>query len=132
MHHSILKFTIKNSVLAVVLIAIYYLVQNRFPTLDALLATCTTVFIFLFSVVSYRFLVQNMQKPGNSFVNTFMALMGGKLFLFLAYILVVVLGGEGKVDTNSFLIVFLINYALFTMVEIRDLLTMNDTLATKK
>lgn len=109
--------TIYSIIIALISIAVYY----GFPGIKI-----TPVFLFLIAfmyainLLLFGKLAQAIQNKPNRFINAYMLLNFGKLFIYIAIIAVYIY--MNRSDAIPFTITFLVYYVIFTAYEIITLL----------
>ncbi|MEI6883640.1 MAG: hypothetical protein WCO02_04085 [Bacteroidota bacterium] len=107
---SLLIVTISAGILA---LALYYLLPAAWfsPALPVLFA-----FFYSCSLISFMILSNSIQKKFSRFTSMFMLTTAGKLFLFIA--IMIIYSFLNKKDAVPFLLNFFVLYLIFTIFEV--------------
>jgi L-asparagine transporter-like permease len=118
------KFILILSVTTAVIIALAMLIYSLTPPHYYTRAfPFLLLFFYIVNLLMYRFLLKEMEKRPEKFINAFMAITTIKLFLYM--IVMVVYAMIFKEDAKQFITVFFILYVVFTSIEVVSLLRVN-------
>jgi len=125
------SFSNRALIIAIVMLAIYYLIDFLSPDISISPATPIIVIFFLgLTLAIFYFQLRASLKKVSKFVNVFLMATGLKLLGFL--IIIGLYAFLNKADAVSFIISFFIIYLVFTLFEITQLLGVQKQLTAEK
>jgi ABC-type Fe3+-siderophore transport system permease subunit len=118
------KFIFTLSVTTAVMIALAMLIYSLTPPYYYTPAfPFLLLFFYIINFLMYRFLLKEMEKRPEKFINAFMAVTTTKLVLYMSVMIVYAL--VFKEDAKQFITVFFILYVVYTSIEVVSLLRVN-------
>lgn len=110
------RLVIMSAILLAIQVVVFYLLNIQL----SLVYFIAYVYLIGFNLVAHHYLVKANNERPQKFINTFIAVLGLKMFMSL--LLVLVLGLSFKDELLPLVISFLILYFCYTIFEIKSLL----------